>query len=704
MHANFAVIAAENDQVAHERDQVQVQKIAKDGEVANLRNQLNLANVKGNKVNSLEQEINRLKEAQRNQPEDQRLQAELGPIAPKYTPRPEDGPINGALDFNDAPIEPAADLEPEGQPADPAWADYAKAYKNRYIQMPGVGQPIKLRTAAQVARAGFDFAFDELLKMAAEGDKIKFNDSAETNGTPGGATIYRLMALDWIKGGTVLQDGCHGYILKINEDVAMYPSQPEKVLQYTVEPNGKRKPAAVLSYKRQDDFTPSADSLKIVGASNGIDPVSAKWIYAQLTEEERGHLFNQLMGPVIPNDNPDYQKTSEFLSDKANPRVKLIDTACDLIVDMGIALDMKFGKSVFMEGWMDHANVDDFDLKPFIKEEDVRPELHKIEDLDMVQAPKGDKIVEWVLDPNILKAGGQDFVNDRMETFADLITWSQIKYKMISDSMNSELLLHPELNRQEFPRINWSEVDKQYHVSHQMIGGHHFNGGQRCLFSNLLAVFMTDKQQLTEANVLKFRKCMAAYLEKLVNAKTEWERQGKPENPSEQKDLAKLASDFEGSIRRFHNCSIGSYQLWLRNQVVNRTYINGRYEHAANVNISSLTPFEIQLGAFTMGVKMGLLPIELNINGHRIDAKVIVDEHGRLMPEVEFYGPNTKEVIMMGTINGTYYGLHPKLKLQGDYAEKNVEPYTLETMQEIEDYWESIGRSHWHNKLYKVGI
>ena len=119
------------------------------------------------------------------------------------------------------------------------------------------------------------------------------------------------------------------------------------------------------------------------------------------------------------------------------------------------------------------------------------------------------------------------------------------------------------------------------------------------------------------------------------------------------------------------------YQLWLRGEP--SKYIDGRgHVYSANISLNNLTPLEIQLGAFTIGVKIGMLPIELN-------AKVKVDEYGRLVPEGEFYGPNTKEMLLMGSINGTYYGLYPKLNF-----EKKFQPEQFDMMFQIESYWNSI--------------
>ena len=275
-------------------------------------------------------------------------------------------------------------------------------------------------------------------------------------------------------------------------------------MQYKEDATGERKPEVVLNYKRKDDFTPSPQEL---GLRDGINPVSAKWIYAQLNNEEREHLFNLLMAPAIPNDNADYQKTLDFMRHKQNQRVKLIETAYNLLADMGIAIGKKFGQNIFIDCWQNHCG--DGELEPFVKEEDLQLDLTHVVDVDMVQAPKGGKEIEWELDPEVLNAGGAKF--------ADLIAEAQIRYQTVFTHFSSDLLLVPHDKDLEYDKITWDQVYEQYHVSHQMLGN------QYCLFSNLLAVFLTDKNKLTEANVMKLRKAMAAYLDKLQTAKKAWE-------------------------------------------------------------------------------------------------------------------------------------------------------------------------------------
>ncbi len=179
---------------------------------------------------------------------------------------------------------------------------------------------------------------------------------------------------------------------------------------------------------------------------------------------------------------------------------------------------------------------------------------------------------------------------------------------------------------------------------------------------------------------------MANYLNKLQEAKEKWKEiehaRVKPTDANQIKERADLAESFEKDIQHTHHCSLAEYQLWLRN--VRRDWVNERYVNAAVVNLEQLTPLEIRLAAFTIGVKIGLLYVGLS-------SKSIVDEYGRIMPasEYEFFGPNTKEVLLMAQGQLTYYGLHPRMKLN-QHLQNNIKLVDFLRMQEVENYWKAI--------------
>ena len=144
-------------------------------------------------------------------------------------------------------------------------------------------------------------------------------------------------------------------------------------------------------------------------------------------------------------------------------------------------------------------------------------------------------------------------------------------------------------------------------------------------------------------------------------------------NPSKDskklEELAELAISFENLIRQTHKCTIAEYQDWLHERA-----------YGAKIDIDHLTPLEIQLIAYTVGVKIGVLPIN-------VVCPSTVDKEGRIIPEGEFYGPNTKEFLLMGANGASYYGLFPKLNIEDDSVTQ-LEAYG--DLFELEGYWTSI--------------
>jgi hypothetical protein len=634
-------------QVRQERDRLQQEinkkeqefareRVQKKKELADLQVKLNLANAQADRVQILQKEIDRFHAATKLQPEATKLQSQLGPILPKYIRRPEDHTIPGAID-----VDKVRDtLTPEQ-------IQYAEAYNQRYGDK---------YTASAIVEASFQYAFDTLIGMATTGDKIKLNDSEETAWSRGAFAVYRYMILDLIKGGKVVYDGCHGYKLSINDDVEMLPSQPESVMQYEKDlAGGGLRPQVIVHYKQRDDFTPDEETLHL---REGVDAPAAKWILEQLSDDEKGYLFTHLMDPVIENQHPDYQKMLAFMQDTNNPRVRLVLTVFALIQDMATALDRKF-RSTLVRCWRANA---DKDIAPFVK-------------VDVAPNQEDHQFIDWELDPDVIGDKGIEDMQFRQAEFYSLLVEAQRKHSILFKHINKGMLLHPKTNQTSIGNVTFDIVNKQYYCCHQMIGDDQYGkgNGQKCLFSNLLAVLLTDKADLTIENVYKLRKAMAAYLDKLQQAEILWDAEKrKPahlqsKDAAKLKELAQLAEDFEKDIRRTHSCSIYNYQWWLRGE-----------KAAANINISSLTPLEIRLAADTLRVRIGLLSINLS-------CAAIVDDCGRILPDGEFYGPNTKEFFLMGSNGGTYYGLSLRLVL-----DKNKLGDAYKDLSELEKYWKEI--------------
>ncbi len=71
-----------------------------------------------------------------------------------------------------------------------------------------------------------------------------------------------------------------------------------------------------------------------------------------------------------------------------------------------------------------------------------------------------------------------------------------------------------------------------------------------------------------------------------------------------------------------------------------------------------------------------------------------IDRYGKLVPVEDVYGnyfgPHTQEVLSLAAINNyTYYGLFPRLDLEGDDA-TSLDLNDLQALEDIAYYWQSI--------------
>ena len=632
-------------------------------ELADLQTHYNVARQKALEVQRLEKEVSRLKDAGKFQPEVQKLQSQLGPVNPKYKRRGKDA---HGQDL-DVELPGAIDLKETDPTLAKEWIEYAKEYRKRYFipaLKPGETDDHQgSHGPAAIMEASFLYSFNQLIEMAAAGDKIKLNISDETYCSSGACTVYRYMVYDLLRGAKVVDDLCAGFKLRINHNVEMLPSRPENILQFKPDSKGGYQPTVIVRYKQRDDFTPGEATLQGKGVKYGVDPVSARWILEQLSEEEEEHLLNLLLAPVIENDHPEYVKTKDFMRKTHDPRVQLVQTAFELMDDMSTAYQDKFA-SVFANLWPKCANED---IPAFEKAEDVKPDMTKIKD-DVVINVDSSTTVDWEIDMDVI--GDKTAGKAKNPHFIDLVTFTKVKYDSFFKTLDDQLLAHPAVEGTRYQQVQFDvgspSFNKQYYIAHQMIGADaNFNGGQRCLFSNLLAIMVSDPHDLTVDNVLAMRRAMAAYLDKLQKAKAEWAKikdlSTKPKDADKLKELADLAKAFETGILKTHKCNVFQYQLWLRNEPQGW---NGSTWVAmpTSIDISNLTPFEIELCAWTFGVKIGLQGIKDSKN--QVTCPAIVDEYGRIVPEAEYYGPNTKEHLLMLCNNGSFYGAFPKLQAQ----------------------------------------
>lgn len=667
--------------------QLQTEKdllIAEKKRIANLTHELSEIKINKAKILELEEKVAKLTQSLKFQPEALKLVNEMRVLPPKYQRRPEDpGVIPGAIDLGVKIVRDPREIAREraqgsGKLKERSqdkrkWIEFCEGYRKRYGD--------EKVTASEIAESSFNYACKTLYTMRSEG-KIKINNSKATHYMPCALAVYRFMALDFLKGGKLVQEDCDGFEIQINTSVRMLASQPKILIELHDDGFNEPKPMTTVRHMQRDDFTPRED---IIGR-DGVDPISAKWILAQLTEEEEGHLFNLLMSVVIENDHEEYKKTLEFM--RANDeRAQLIRIGYDLIATLGDAYKFKFGQTVFAKCWPKYANEEH--LNPFYKAEDIVPDARGIPDVGMIPPAKSFEVSDWVLDIDVLSD------NASQNDFAELIQESSQAYQKVFTLMPNDLVVQPEMKQEsKIERkgkiLTWEELNRQYHSSHCMLGK------QRCLFSNLLAIFVTNQEDLTEDNVKKLKKAMAAYLDKLLTAKVSWE---KFENENEKissvqlttemaqlKEMADRAKIFETGILSHHQCSVADYQAWLREEARNEWF----HEEP---RLNYLSTFEIQLCAYTMGVQIGVYPVTLN-------CKTGIDEYGRIVPSEEsYYGPKTKECFFMACNNdgtrpggGSFYGLFSKLNIH-DNPKLSDKP-NLAALNRIENYWQINTKKH----------
>lgn len=645
-------------EIAAKNQQLQTEQQKAKSEQADLQVKLNIAKQQAQKVAQLELQIANMALAQKNQPEIAKLAPKLGLVPPRYVKGSKDNVILGAMDLDEH--------------QNSMGEDKIELFKN-YNECYG-----SLTSAADIMHAAFNEACDSLFDSDIP---IEINCSAETIATPGMLVVYNAMVYNLLVGAKLDENGCHGFQLKINGNVTMLPSKPERILRYKPDGQNGLKPIIKVHYQQRDDFTPDEETL---GTQDGVDPVSAKWILEQLSDQEKHFLMIHLCASLISSDHQEYKSMRAFMEKKDDPRVKLVATASDLIQDIASAIKMKFEKTVLISPYQERFN--DWDVEPFVKPEEDQRVLNNIADTNLIESSEGLK-ENWVLDDDVI--GDRDsFGNIRQQDFLELIQQSRRSYASVLAYMGPDLLVDPQQPKKEFKKLTWKEINPHFYVSHEIIGAQismymgiqtMYDGDEeKCLFSNLLAILVTDKKYLTKANVQKLRNAMAAYLGKLQKARTSYLLKRNYSDPSFREELEKLEklatlfNEFEKAILETHQCKVDQYQNWLR-----------RANHnVANINLDRLTPFEIQLAAYTIGVKIALIPFGINANA-------AVDKYGRILPGDTVFGPNTEEVLMMGAGNDSYYGLFPKIQID-NHESLNEDDDAIGSAVAITNYWESI--------------
>jgi hypothetical protein len=570
------------------------------------------------------QRINRKIDDIQNDPGIASLLKMIGPIPPKYAPKREE--IDALVGANG--------IDDVSETAKSLWSRYAKRYNG-------------IETASDLFRAGFNYALKNIFHLADKGGMVKLNRSLGTPTSKGAQVVYRALAYEWIKGGKPIQTCRHYEFHLNNKGVKMVSTKPEYVWK-PQEVNGAQKGSLVLHFQDRDDFTPAEDELANTTAMHGIDPIAAKCLLAKLSSETANHLFIWLLEPALEDDHVDYQKSLTFITNQPKKIQEWVYLLRALICDMGVVLETKFN-GLAMKEWQKYLDVDNDELQPFEKQQKNEGQVvpHSVEVLERYQ------LIPWQIHFEILSVMHNGIA--QQNEFLDLIMNVQEKYQVYFKYLTPKLLDYPKKEGTIIKNLTWKQLNDQYHRVHQIIGG------QGCLFSNLLTVFMTDPNDLTQVNIFKLKKAMAAYLDDPEHAK-----------------------QFEAALRNDYHCSVKKYQQWLRQE-------NG----SIYLIKSHLTPVQIEIAAYALGVRIALFTPPSTTNDHAC-TKCEVDEYGRIVPVKDivghYFGPPTQEVFFMAVKNNhTYYALFPKLNGQVQNLKKlGMNSKEIKTIQDIDKYWQKL--------------
>lgn len=528
-------------------------------------------------------------------------QLKLGPIPPKYVKRADDFEVTGAYGLEDHENDAAL------------LSAFARCNNGK-------------KTAAEVVKANLDAAIEQLLLLGGKADpKIHFNKSAmiysDEKFSENRDAVYRYMAHEFIVNGKLFQDGCGGFSLKLNQDgVCMGSSRPERVQSYQIESiTGERRSRELILPTHIDEFTPAIGDRDLLF---GIDPASAKWIYARLNNEEKSHLYHLLMDSLIANEDAGLIAAKNFMRGNSE-RVKLVDNAYTLICSIATALDKKFAKNVF-SSW---GELDEWD-EPYPFE---KPAVR-------VEGPvnHSNVIVEWKPDYDCIKGKREDGAFSR-SGFGSAIENSVKRYKKIYAGMTAEAVNNP--NRILYPasisdktigKIQIKGLKEQFKDHHLMLGN------QGCLISNITGILMTDPLQADERNAKKLKEAMADFLGKSVHSE-EFENKIKADHKG-----TTVTQYFTKKIQSTHNTSLLQYRKWLKGE-----------SGGASISNSNLGDLEIEIVAHLIGAKIAVFYEGMSTK---------LNEFGLTVPEIICYGPNTKETFFLyNCTNSTYYSLWPKL-------------------------------------------
>lgn len=584
------------------------------------------------------------------------LDPQLGPIPPKYTPSNGYQPVKG--DFEDE----EGNVNSNSQ--------HFKIYKGT--------------TLAELLQIAFNRSFDHLVALGNQPKvKVQFKNSYSILERPFVMNIvYGQMVYELLLGAKLYKDGCHGFAVKFNQDVEVGASFPMKVQTVKWEGEGenkKRKAEVKIVFAHIDELTPKTNQTQV---RHGVDPVGAKFILSQLTQEEKNHLLNLLYEPLIEDGHPELIATRTFMKSPLNAtKAKMIEIVHSLIGDMAAVIENRY-KGVLNGNWSDKLDMNVYD--PFFMKESEKVFL-KSENEDSINE---DSINEEA-DINTEHFENIDVTIDVNNVLTKLnlrnLFYSMLyEYQMVAKAMGPDIIAKPlkalptledssgkQIVQPIVPLDANKALDlfkKQYYISHFL-----FNSG--CLFSNILASICSQPGILTnQANGNNFvnhlKKAMANYLDTEIG---------------KEKFSQDIASEHEvTSHRGYHSrkrpMDVEDYQYWLRNSSQGDIVLrNGVREVRMNPR-EDLGNLELDICAHMLGVRFVLF-----ITGEPIK----IDSNGLMMPvnlthKHNVFGPTTGVCIRLFNYkNASFYGLYPKLKLP---SEKST--VLFEGVSTLNAYWD----------------
>lgn len=473
---NLAGIQQRRDDAVQEKDLLQADLLERQ-EAANpdREREENLRVDAVRQADEAEEEVDVL-EVERG--EVRRQMEQLGPRAPKYTPLGTDPTdIDGAWE------------------TDGIFADrYNDARTMRELMERALDH-----TIGDLLEEADEYTYEELTGDMPPDNAKQYHISAAENyayiNEPRWA-LFELTALTLIDGGKMETDCHRNSSLILNEnDLKVGWSKP------IVARTGEGENTTTL-YQHVDEWTPMPES----EARDGVDPISVKRILNRLRPEEKEHLRNLILEQFMLPDNENLRAARIFMKRNAE-RSQLVQTAKDLIADMGYVLDLKFRSARVLRDrfWDD-------ELEMFQVPDDV------VIDDDI---PTDDE--EWTPNYDCMSANLQAAVRRSVETYSTL--WDHI----------SDGILEP---TSALAVRNGSTLPSEYEVTKQFKKTHYYmDQNVNCLFTGLASLVHLKDPSREEVEDL--RRAMANYLD--------------------------TTNEFDQLILRYTGRTAREYKEWLRN-------------------------------------------------------------------------------------------------------------------------------------------